>query len=317
MIVRSSWLAVAGAFVLSLATPAFAAVPLDIGPEITVGEPQGGYMGALDVAPLHGKAGEPFTLKGEKLAPNQEYQVVWTTRNGGWKTTETQYMGRNYVPAAYRLANVKTDAQGKFNVTLKTPDDFGFDHDILLQQGSRLMTQVSYSVDMTVDISPKRGPLGTPITVTVKGMGWRSLYNSWDLLYDNHFTGWISAVSTRGSATFTIPATGNAGDHILQVMHGALTFPYQNPEQNPAPGRPRWDLTFTVTPGTPVLPLPPEQQAQKNVRLPAPTGEIASSPRFSAVGEPFKVSAAGLQPGKAYKLNWTRAVGSQIGRAHV
>ena len=69
-------------------------------------------------------------------------------------------------------------------------------------------------------------------------------------------------------------------------MHGALTFPYQNPEQNPAPGRPRWDILFKVTPGAPVLPKAPELQAQTNVRLPANPGDIVSSPRFSAVGEP-------------------------------
>ena len=49
---------------------------------------------------------------------------------------------------------------------------------------------------MTVKITPKSGPVGTPITVNVKGIGWRSLFNSWDLLYDNHFTGWMSAVTT-------------------------------------------------------------------------------------------------------------------------
>jgi hypothetical protein len=58
---------------------------------------------------------------------------------------------------------------------------------------------------MTVDYAPKSGPVGTPITFTVKGIGWRSLYNSWELLYDNNFTGWMSAVTTHGEATFTIP----------------------------------------------------------------------------------------------------------------
>ena len=51
-----------------------------------------------------------------------------------------------------------------------------FEHDIVLQQGARLMTQVAYTLDMTVEISPKSGPVGTPITFTVKGIGWRALY---------------------------------------------------------------------------------------------------------------------------------------------
>ncbi|HEX3487117.1 MAG TPA: hypothetical protein VHT51_18830, partial [Micropepsaceae bacterium] len=308
MTIRKSRLAALACALLGLSLvpvePSLAA-PLSAWPVVKLGEAKGGYVGALDVVPLHGKAGETFTIKGDKLPPNQEFQLVWRTVNGRWNTTETEYKGREFTPADYAMGSVKSDAQGRFSANFTTPEDFGFDHDIVLQQGDRLMTQVNYSVDMTVDISPKSGPIGTPITVTVKGIGSRSLYNSWDLLYDNHFTGWMSAVSTHGNASFTIPATGNVGDHVLQVMHGALTFPYSNPEQNPAPGRPRWDIMFKVTPGAPVLPPAPEQQTQKTVRLSAPPGEVVSNPRFSAVGEPIKVSATGLEPGKTYKLNWT------------
>src|SRR6185295_14716684 len=218
--------------------------------KVDVRQARDGYVGMLDVMPLHGKAGESFTVKGEKLPPNQEFQLVWETVDGNWKVTETEYQGREFTPVAYEMAKVKSDAQGRINASFTTPDDFGFDHTILLQQRDRLLTQVNYSIDMTVDYAPKSGPVGTPITFTVKGVGWRSLYNSWDLLYDNHFTGWLSSVSTHGDATFT----------------------YSNPEQNPAQGRPRFDFVFKVTPGAPVLPPAPELQAQKTVRLPAPQG---------------------------------------------
>jgi hypothetical protein len=300
-------------FALSYACdPAFSAPPAAFGPEVKVGEAKGAYIGAIDVLPDHGKAGTPFTVKGDKLPPNQEFQLVWRTVNGRWKTTETEYKGREYIPTDYQMAKVKTDAQGRFSANFTTPEDFGFEHDIVLQQDDHWVNQGAYNVDMTVDITPKSGPVGTPIKVTVHGIGWQSLYNSWDLLYDNHFTGWMSAVSTHGEASFTIPAAGNVGDHVIQVMHGALTFPYQNPEQNPAPGRPRWDILFKVTPGAPVLPKAPELQAQTNVRLPANPGDIVSSPRFSAVGEPIKVSTSGLEPNKTYKLNWTKSVGSRV-----
>ena len=305
------------AWVLSLAVlassaGASAAPPSAFGPEVKLGETKGGYLGALDVVPAHGKAGTPFTVKAEKLPPNQEFQLVWRTVNGRWKTTETEYKGREFTPADYQMGKLKSDAQGRFSATFTTPDDFGFDHDIMLQQDGRVVNQVLYDVDMTVDFTPKSGPVGTPITFTVKGIGWRSLYNSWDLLYDNHFTGWMSSVSTHGDATFTIPATGNVGDHIMQIMHGALTFPYSNPEQNPAQGRPRFDFVFKVTPGAAVLPPSPELQAQKTVRLPPQEGDIISTPRFSGVGEPIKVSAIGLEPNKTYKLNWSHAVGSRV-----
>ena len=300
------------ALTLVCAQPVSAAPPSAFGPKVDVRQAREGYVGTLDVVPLHAKAGESFTVKGEKLPPNQEFQLVWETVDGQWKVTETEYKGREFTPVAYEMAKVKSDAQGRISASFTTPDDFGFDHTILLQQRDRLLTQVNYSIDMTVDYAPKSGPVGTPITFTVKGIGWRSLYNSWELLYDNHFTGWMSAVTTRGEAKFTIPATGNVGDHIIQVMHGALTFPYQNPEQNPAPGRPRWDFKFTVTPGAAILPPPPDQQMQKTVRVLPPQLELVSNPRFSAVNEPITVSAEGLAPSKAYKLNWSRFSGSRV-----
>jgi hypothetical protein len=302
------------AFVLSITcqSPSFAALASAFGPEVKLGEARDGYVGRLDVEPIHGKAGEPFTVTGVNLPPNQQFQLIWRTVNGRWKVDEPSYKGREYVPAAYQMGNVKSDASGKFKASFVTPEDFGFGHDVMLQQGGRLLNQAGYSIDMTVDVSPKNGPPGTPISVSVKGIGWRTLYNSWDLMYDNNFTGWMSAVTTHGSAKFTIPATGLAGDHVLEVVHGDFTFPYRNPEQNPAPGRPRFTTLFRITPGAAVLPVPAEQQAQKTIRVLPPQGELVTTPHFSAVGEPVKVSGQGFEPGKMYKLNWTHVAGSRV-----
>jgi hypothetical protein len=300
------------ALAFASANDAAAAPASAFGREVTIGEPRNGYVGTLDVVPLHGKAGEPFTLKAEQLPPNQEFQLIWVTVNGRWKVTESEYKGREYIPVGYEMAKVKSDAAGRINATFTTPDDFGFAHDVILQQGDRLMTQVAYAVDMTINISPRSGPVGTPITVDVKGIGWRSLFSSWELLYDNNFTGWMSAVTTHGSARFTIPAAGRVGDHILEVLHGEFTFPYRNMQQNPEPDRPRWAIPFTVTAGPPVLPPPPEQQVQKIVRRLPPAGELVSTPRFSGVGEAVKVNTSGLQPGQSYTLNWTRVIGNRM-----
>jgi hypothetical protein len=289
------------------------AAPLTaLGPEVAVGKPSNGYVGRLDVVPEHAPAGTPVTLKAEGLPPGQEFQFIWVTVNGEWKVANAEYHGREFTPVAYEIAKAKSDAAGRLSVTFTAPDDYGFLHDIVLQQGGRLFTQVAFNLDMSVDISPKSGPPGTPITVDVKGIGFRSLYNSWDVIYDNNFTGWISSVTTRGSAHFTIPATGGPGLHVLEVMHGELTFPYRNPEQNPAPGRPRFELGFTVTDGTPVMPAPPAAQAQKEVRRLAPQGELVASPAFAGVGEPVSVRSDGLTPGKTYQLNWTRVVGNRM-----
>jgi hypothetical protein len=291
-----------------------AAVPLApaLGPEVAIGEPLGGYVGRLAVSPEHGPAGTPLTVTAEGLPAGEEFELVWRTVDGAWKVANAEYHGRDYRAVAYQIAKVRTDHAGHLGATFVAPEDFGFMHDIVLQQESRLFTQTGFSIDMTVEISPKSGPVGAPITVEVKGIGWRSLVNSWDLLYDNHFAGWISSVTTHGSARFTIPATGGLGTHILELLHGELTFPYRNMQQSPEPDRPRWAIPFTVTAGEPLLPPPPERQAQKNPEASTQPGELVTTPKSSGIGEPVVVHSDGLEPGKAYQLNWTRVVGNRM-----
>ena len=292
----------------SMAAPEAAA----LGPAVTVGEPVDGYVGRLAITPNHAPAGTPVTLNADGLPPGQEFELAWVTAAGAWKVADAEYHGREFTRVAYAIARVQSDRAGHLTATFIAPDDYGFMHDIVLQQGKRLFTQVAFNLDMTIEISPKSGPAGTPIKFDVKGIGYRSLYNSWDVVYDNNFTGWISSVTTKGSASFTIPATGGPGLHVIEVMHGELTVPYRNPEQNPAPGRPRFAFEFTITDGAPVLPPLPEQQAQKVVRVLPPQGELVATPPVAGVGEPAVVRGEGLEPGKTYQLNWTRVVGNRM-----
>jgi hypothetical protein len=294
------------------ASPALTAPASTFGPEVAVGKPQHGYVGTMRVEPLHGKAGSPFTVTAEGLPPGETFQLIWRTVNGKWNVTESEYHGREFVPVAYEMASVTSDANGRLAATFETPEDFGFVHDIVLQQRDRLFTQVAYSIDMTVEIYPRSGPLGTPINVEIRGIGYRNLEQSWNVLYDNRFTGWASAVTTHGSASFTIPATGHVGDHVIEVLHGQFGFPYRNQEQSPQPDRPRFSERFTVTRGQPILPPALEEQEQAKVRLAEPVGELISHPRFSGVGETVTVSGKGLEPGKRYALNWTRVIGNRI-----
>ncbi len=243
-------------------------------------EVRGGFVGRLKVAPEHGPVGTPVTVTGEGLPPGEDFDLAWSTVTGSWKVTTAEYFGRAFTPVAYRIAAVKTDAAGRFTATFAAPDDFGFLHDIVLQQGDRLLTQDAFNVDMTVKLLSERGPPGSPIEIEVHGYGYRELEDSWVLLYDNRYTGWMSAVTTAGSARVTIPATGGPGRHVLEVIHSDFTFPYRNKQQSPSPDRPQFKLVYTVTPGPAVLPPAPATQVQAHVeRLPDP-GELVAVPRF-------------------------------------
>src|ERR1700676_5147678 len=113
-----------------------AAAPLaaSLGPEVALAEPRDGYVGSLSVAPENGPAGTPLTVTAEKLPPNQEFQLIWRTVKGSWKVADAEYHGRDFQPVAYEIAKVKSDQAGRLTAKFLTPEDFGFVHDIVLQQ---------------------------------------------------------------------------------------------------------------------------------------------------------------------------------------
>lgn len=283
-----------------------------LGPQAPLAQAENGFVGRLTVTPEHGPVGTPVEVKAEGLPPDQEFQLVWRTVRGHWKVSGPEYHGREYVPVGYQIARLKTDDAGRFVARFSAPEDFGFVHDIVVQQGQRAFTQTAFSIDTTVELSPKAAPVGAPITVSMKGIGWRQLENSWLLLYDNKFTGWLSAVTTEGSATVTVPATGKPGVHVLEVVHGEFTFPYRNMQQSPEPNRPQFALRFTMTDGAPVLPPRPELQAQTNVRRLAASGELSASPPFATIHAPVVVRGAGFAPGKTLQLNWATVTGNRV-----
>ena len=67
------------AFTLLFAPAVFSAPAADFGPEVKVASPQGGFVGRMQVDPLHGEVGAPFTVSAEGLPPNEEFQLVWST----------------------------------------------------------------------------------------------------------------------------------------------------------------------------------------------------------------------------------------------
>jgi hypothetical protein len=285
------------------------------GPEMPAAEAKGAITARMVLTPDHGPAGTAVSVAIDGLPRDQAFDLVWRTVNGAWKVTASEYHGRAYAPVGYRIAAVTSDDAGHAAAGFTAPDDFGFSHDVQLQQQTRLVAQAGFAIDMAMRVSPERAPPGSDIAVDITGIGWRELENSWLLRYDNAFTGWVSAVTTHGTAHFTVPATGGPGVHVIELMHGEFTFPYLNPQQNPEPDRPRFAVNVTITHQPPVLPPAPEAQVQTQVRNLPLAGALVATPPFAGIGQEVVVRGGGLAPGKSYTLDWGTLTGNRVGNS--
>ncbi len=279
-------------------------------------EPPLALLGKFALDPARGKWGTDVAATGSGLKPGTAYELKWTSVTGSWKLSpdRSEYKGREYTPIQTALATVVTDGTGAFRTRFVVPQDFGFQHDVLVMERGEpvIRNKAAFDVDLDVTISPTSGPVGTPITIEARGIGWRQLQNSWLVSYDNAFTGWLSSVTTKGLARAVIPATGAPGTHVITVLHGDFTFPYLNMQQSPEPDRPQFHIPFTVTQGAAVSAADPAKQ-----RVPVLIGKpvekgIWTMPGSGAVGDRIQLLGKGLPAGADLTLEWTTMSGNRV-----
>jgi hypothetical protein len=277
------------------------------------------YVGKMTVSPAHAPVGSLVTVSATGLPANAKMDLVWTTWKGSWLLKGNaleSFMGRKFDLKYVTLKQVTTDASGNATTDFAVPEDYGFTHDINLVQDGVIRSKSAFKTDMEITMTPSGGPAGTPVTLNIKGMGWQALENSWMVIYDNNFTGWLSAVTTAGTARAIIPATGRPGKHQIQIIHGSFTVPYLNGQQSPSPDRPTWAFDFNVTEGDPVLPPPIEQQtlpSRPGAALQAGSGPaVAVSPANGNVSTPLTIDASGLTPGQTIDFIWSTVEGNRV-----
>ena len=202
----------------------------------------------LTTSPNAGVTGTPITLSGSGLTPNTALQLTWGTNTATWSVDPepftVDYLGSVYSPISaasllnnsnsmyVNLATVTTDASGNFSFQTTAPTDFGGNHDIWAVAGGVGVANGSFDLLRIVTISPKSGPVGTPITVTYTSMDANPYGGGGSVLWDNHYVGEIMGNWTRGTASVTIRAAGGVGTHYVQVGD-AISFLYMNPIQSP------------------------------------------------------------------------------------
>ena len=272
-------------------------------------------VGKFDLAPAHGAWDDKVTATATGMKANTKYDLIWTTGKVSWKLSDdrSKYLGRDAKTIQKTLQSVTTDTTGAFKATFSVPPGFGYAHDVQVVDATNIIrNKALFDVDMVTTISPTSGPVGTPITVEVKGIGYQSYQNSFQLDYDNAYTGWVSSITTDGYAKFVIPATGAVGTHIITLGHSEFGAPYMNPNQQPAvASRPFPHLPFTVTDGPAVMPTPAEQQGFTQIAAKPVDKGIWTAPYGAYVGTKGTINGKALPANADIEIFLTTMVGNR------
>ncbi len=325
--------AVAGALLLSstaLADP-HPVTPPDLpgvaglpGPIAAPSSPAPSGLKLLKVEPASGPIGTKFSVSGEGLPANKEVDIVWATSTVRYVLNpmpdNVEYYGRKTDKVNVVLAKAKTDAAGKLTVALTAPEDYGDVHDIYAVSGSVQLAKAGFQIVRQILVSPTSGPIGTPITIKVTGLGSHPYTSTVGVLYDNRYAGFISATTTRGSAEAQIRAAGPVGVKVIEVAPASAAVPYLDIEQSAVSFVGKYRTKFRVTadnglPRTRVempAPVQPTETSRTTMTASAAAGVTASlSKQSGIILTKVDVEASGLDSNAPVLLQWMTAVGTR------
>lgn len=285
-------------------------------------------MTTLKVTPDVAVAGKSITVTGAGLPASKPVTIVWMTANVRYildpKPDSVDYIGRKVDKIGVVLATGQTSASGAYSTTLNVPKDFGGLHDIFAVVDGVQVAKGGFLLERTVTISPAKGPVGTPITVTVVGMGSPTYESVGAVLYDNRYAGAVSANTTRGVTSFKIRAAGEPGVHWIEYAGSSHTVPYLNMEQSPVPWTDSHRVKFTVTKDAGPPKAYVEQAVSVQPTISARTtvidADVAKDSTAKATIDSNKgtilsktnLSATGLTPNAPVQILWTSVVGNRV-----
>ncbi|HZW99662.1 MAG TPA: hypothetical protein VFF10_06325 [Trueperaceae bacterium] len=277
--------------------------------------------GRLALDPVSGTVGTTVVGTATGLAPGQEVELVWMSADASWNVGEGTFHGVVAEETRSVVGTGTVGDDGSVDFEFVVPDDYGYVHNVFVESGGEQVARQGFTVAPSLSISPTSGPVGTPITVTMKGVGYRFWESVWHLLYDGAHTGWVSAITTNGTAVFTLPATGEVGLHTLQAISGTHPVPYLNQQQSPnyKPAVPTVvSALFEVTEGPAVAPSAPETQVLGRDAAVTSQGDgpsLSLDHGSGIVGSPVVATGAGFPANATVELMWSTVTGNRISGA--
>lgn len=274
--------------------------------------------------------GTGFTISGEELPPGSTVDFVWVTWDGSYATEtgpeNVVFLERRFPEKRESLGSATVDAEGRVSASFVAPEDYGETHDIYGVVDGEDVAKAGFRILRTASFSPARGPIGTPITISLKGVGRKPWDNTMSVLYDNKYTGFVTAVTTKGTVSFQIRAAGPVGEHVIQVTGASPGTPYLNLQQSPVAHIPMdffWNFTVTGDNGAPSLTLDwPDANLALGISDATPKTTATAGqadPGVSAALEPARgpilspttLRASGLSPSAEVEVLWVTTRGNR------
>ena len=276
------------------------------------------YTAKLAFSPSHAKPGATVQVQGSGYPANSTVAMVWYTVDGQYEVRDgTEFVGERFTPRSEVLSTVVADKNGNIQTNFTVPThDYGGPHDVRGRVENREISQASLTIDPEFSLTPSEGAVGTPIEMRIDGVDWRSNINTWHVLYDNHYLGFMSAVTTKGQAVARFRAAGPVGTHQISVWHNSVnTIPYLNFQQGPFKDVPVGSFTFQVTsdPG-PSAALVEDFTAtdQPWASSTQGSGTLRLTRDRGTVGQTTSLSGSGLPANAHLTLQWWTMVGNRV-----
>jgi hypothetical protein len=261
--------------------------------------------------------GADVRVSASGLPAGKTVELAWKTVTGGWVIEDYyHFRGKKYADSTVSLGRFTTDDTGRLDARFTIPEDYGGIHDVVAFVDGKPVAQNGIEVTQSFEMSPASGPVGTPIEIAVKGLGWRTMESTWVVNWDNNLVGFVSAAGTKGSAVARFRATGPPGPHVAKLLTGYQGQGYLNHEQSPIPHLPRPQFTFHTTAGRSTVPAvyaePYQRQPVPATELHLASSKLALTPTQGPVGTRAVLRGEGFPGDASLQLVWQTYVGSRV-----
>jgi hypothetical protein len=300
---------------VSLVTIAGGALPLSSTADVSAKE----FTATLALSPSTAKIGDVVSVSGTDYPANTDVDLVYHTVEGRYEMQDrTEYIGQRYDEVTQVLATVRSDENGVISGQFDVPVGYGGPHDIRGHVAGEELSQAGLLVQPTITMTPSEGPVGTLIELKIEGVDARNNINTWQILYDNTYLGFATAVQTNGVAIAQFRATGPVGTHVIQAWNNSYnSTPYL--AWDTSPFRDVIDVPATFIFETTSDPGYIEPQILDLSELDAPWpvegdfhGTLSLTVDRGAVGMPTTLSGSGLPADTDVELSYITMVGNRV-----